>query len=126
MKVLTLTGPVARKAACQFVLSAPEGWTVKIGEPGRTLEQNALLHAELSEISEKLKWGGEFQDIETWKRLLTAAWMRATGQKVTLLPAVDGHGVDALYRRTSRMGKAEMIDLIEYVKAWKADQEEFA
>lgn len=123
--MLLLNNRTAREAACLRIYAAPDGYVVRITEPTRTLEQNALLHAELSEVAEKLIWAGEKQDVETWKRLLTAAWMRATGQKVTLLPAVDGHGFDALYRRTSHMGKAEMIDLIEYIRSWKADQEVF-
>lgn len=123
--ILKLNNPVARQAACTAVMNAPIGWVVRISEPTRSLEANALLHAELQEISRLVKWGGSLQDIETWKRLLTAAWMRATDRKVTLLPALEGGGFDVLYQRTSTLGKGEMSELIEYTKAWKADREEF-
>jgi hypothetical protein len=31
--------------------------------------------------------------------------------------------MDVLYKRTSTMSKAEMSELIEYIKAWKAENE---
>lgn len=119
--IYKLTGPAARTAAIKAISVAPEGWFCRITEPNRSLEANALLHAELQEVSERVQWAGEYLSVEDWKRLLTAAWMRATGQKVTLLPAVDGNGFDALYRRTSLLTKVEMNELIAYVQAWKAD-----
>jgi hypothetical protein len=92
-----------------------------LAEPTRNNDQNALLHAVLSDIAEQLEWAGEKRDLETWKRLLVAAWMRATGRNVTLLPAIDGQGFDALYQRTSKLGKAECAELIDYVTAWAVD-----
>lgn len=123
--ILKLTHPQARQAAINAVMNAPEGWVMRLGEPTRSLEANALLHAELQEISGLVQWGGGFQDVETWKRLLTAAWMRATDRKVTLLPAIEGSGFDVLYQRTSTLGKGEMNELISYIQAWKADRPEF-
>lgn len=119
--ILKLTGKSARVAACEAVWRADDGWVVRITEPTRSLEASALMHAELQEVSERVQWAGQYLSVEDWKRLITAAWMRATGQKVTLLPAVDGNGFDALYRRTSLMTKGEMNDLIAYIQAWKAD-----
>ena len=87
----------------------------------RSLEQNDKLHATLQDISEQLQWSGQHLDVEDWKRLMTAAWERATGGHVRMFPALDGHGMDVLYRRTSRLTKQEMIDLIEYVTSWAID-----
>lgn len=125
MKTLVLTGQPARQAAIQAIAHCPDGMVFKLLEPTRSLEQNALLHAELSEISGKLRWAGEFRSIDDWKRLLTAAWMRATNRSAVLLPAVDGSGFDVLYQKTSTLTKAEMNDLLAYVQAWKADRPEF-
>lgn len=123
--IYTLTGDTARSAAIRAVSQAPDGWVVRITEANRSLEANALLHAELQEVSERIKWTNQYLSVEDWKRLLTAAWMRATGQTVTLLPSVDGNGFDAIYKRTSTLTKAEMSELIDYIKSWKADREEF-
>lgn len=56
-------------------------------------------------------------------RLLTAAWCRATGEPVTILPALDGHGVDLVPRRTSKLTKAECCELIEYITAWAVEHD---
>ena len=122
---LVLTGPLARQAAKRQIDEAPDGFECRISEPKRSLDQNALLHAELQEVSERMKWAGEFRSVDDWKRLLTAAWMRATDRKVVLLPAVDGSGFDVLYQRTSTLTKSEMTDLCAYIQAWKADRPEF-
>ncbi|MFO0452474.1 MAG: recombination protein NinB [Pseudomonadota bacterium] len=48
--------------------------------------------------------------------------MRATQQGgVLYVQSVDGQGMDVIYQRTSTMSKAEMSELIEYIKAWKAE-----
>lgn len=88
----------------------------------RSDAQNRLLHACLGEISKQIEWAGKKRDIDTWKRLLTAAWLRARGEHVEMLPAVDGHGVDIVFRRTSQLTKAECAELSEYVMAWAAEQ----
>ena len=113
----------ARTRAKEAIDQAPDGYIVRISPPKRSLEQNAKLHAELQEIAETIKWAGEYRDIEVWKRLLTAAWARCRSEPVQILPAVDGHGFDVLYQRTSDLSIKEMIDLIEYVQAWRAEHE---
>lgn len=84
----------------------------------RSVEQNAKLHALLHDISTQKQWAGRWLDIEAWKRLMVAAWERANGKPAEFYPALDGAGFDVVYRRTSRMNKNEMIELIEYVTAW--------
>lgn len=88
----------------------------------RSIEQNDKLHAILSDISKQHKWAGQFLDIEAWKRLMVAAWERANGHSAEFYPALDGHGLDVVYRRTSRMNKSEMSELVEYATAWAVEQ----
>lgn len=109
----------ARENAARAVLEAPEGYLVRITEPTRNLEQNAKLHALLSDISREQKWHGEYLDIEDWKRLLVAAWQRATQQPAKIVKALDGFGVDVLYKRTSTLTKSECAELIDYIEAWR-------
>lgn len=87
----------------------------------RSLAENAMLHALLGEIAKTVPWAGQKRDIETWKRLMTAAWLRARGQSVEVLPAIDGHGIDVVYTPTSTLTKAEAADLIEFVLCWSAE-----
>lgn len=113
----------ARANAKKAVEEAPDGYAVEVKPVKRTLAQNAKLHALLSDIARYLEWAGKRRDVEVWKRLLTAAWLRARGEPLEILPAIDGHGVDIVFRRTSELTKNEMIELIEYIQAWAIDQE---
>jgi hypothetical protein len=121
--VYALVSPHVRSNAARAVMEAPENWLVEIKPRNRSLEQNALLHELLGQISNAMKWAGQSQDIETWKRLLTAAWCRARGEPTVILPAVDGQGVDIVFRRTSELNVTEMSELIEYIQAWMVDHE---
>lgn len=94
---------------------------VEVKRRKRSLAENAMLHALISRISAQMEWAGSKRSVEVWKRLLTAAWLRARGEQVEILPALDGHGVDVVFRRTSELDRKECADLIEYVLWWAAD-----
>lgn len=121
-KYFILAHDIARSNAKIAVGEAPEGYAVEIKPITRSLAQNAKLHALLTDIAKSLEWAGARRDVETWKRLLTAAWLRARGEPIEMLPAVDGHGVDIVFRRTSELSVNEMIELIEYIQAWAVDK----
>lgn len=87
----------------------------------RSSPQNAKLHAILGEVADQCEWAGQKWDAEVWKRLMTAAWMRSNGERVLVVPALDGAGVDICFRATSKLTKAECSDLLEYVSAWAAE-----
>ena len=88
----------------------------------RMSEWFVQFEAKLRDIAKSREWAGRKWDVEDWKRLLTAAWLRARGGHPVVVPAVDGAGFDVLYRRTSELSKAEMTGLIEYVHAWCATE----
>jgi len=122
MKIcFVLSHQTARANASTACMSAPDGYVVTISEPKRNLDQNAYLHAAISEVAKKVPWAGRLRDVETWKRLLTAAWLRARGESIEFLPALDGHGVDVVFRHTSKLTKLEFSELIEYINACKAE-----
>jgi hypothetical protein len=125
-RFIILAHQEARRRALQAVAEAPEGYVVRIAPPKRNSDINAALHATLAEIAERVLWVGQRHDIETWKRLLVAAWSRATGERTMILPALDGHGVDIVFRRTSKMTQAEVRELLAYIEAWRAERPEFA
>lgn len=97
--------------------------TLEIRPEKRSDAQNRLLHACLSEISKQVEWASAKRDVDTWKRLLTAAWLRARGEHIEMLPAIDGQGFDIVFRRTSQLTKAECAELSEFVMAWAADND---
>ncbi len=87
----------------------------------RTDAQNRLLHGWIGQIAKQMEWAGKKRDPDTWKRLLVAAWLRARGEHVEILPALDGHGVDVVFRHTSKLTRAECADLSEFVMCWAAE-----
>lgn len=117
-------GYQAIKQAWEFA----KGWLVAGGKrlvlevrpETRSDRQNRLLHALLDYISKNMEWAGKKRDTETWKRLMVAAWCRAKNEQVEILPAIDGHGVDIVFRKTSKLTIAECADLIEFIFAWCA------
>ena len=86
----------------------------------RSTQENRLLHALIGEIARQKEWGGKKHDTEVWKRLLVSAWCRARGDQITILPAIDGQGVDIVPVRTSKLSVAECAELITFVQAWAA------
>ena len=123
----TLTGPESLaildrlRSWLRPRLQAGERFTLSVDEERRNLSQNAKLHSLLGEIAAQKEWAGKKWDAHDWKRLMTAAWMRANGKQASVIPAIDGYGFDVLYDHTSRLSKAEMSDLIEFVVAWCAE-----
>lgn len=126
---LALWEPVQAHKAISEAYRHAKAWlmaghrlTLEIRPEKRSDAQNRLLHACLSEISKQAEWAGAKRDVDTWKRLLVAAWLRARGEHVEMLPALDGHGVDIVFRRTSQLTKAECAELSEFVMAWAAER----
>lgn len=104
-----------------WLMAGDKRLTLEIRPEKRSDAQNRLLHACLSEISKQVEWAGAKRDVDTWKRLLTAAWLRARGEPIEMLPALDGKGVDIVFRKTSQLSKAECAELSEFVMAWAAE-----
>ena len=130
---LPLINPVQAHQAIETAWRHAKAWlmaghrlTLEVRQEKRSDAQNRLLHACLSEISKQVEWAGAKRDVDTWKRLLTAAWLRARGESVEVLPAIDGHGIDVVFRHTSKLTKAECAELSEFVMAWAAERGVYA
>lgn len=123
LRLFILSHDSARDGVARFAHAAPPGTVVRFTEPVRNAEINAALHAKLGEIAATRQWAGMHHDLDTWKRLLVAAWSRAAGESAVMLPALDGHGVDIVWRRTSQMTQAECRDLLAYIECWQAETE---
>lgn len=84
----------------------------------RSSEHNARLHATINWVSKNVEWAGSMQSLDRWKRLFVAAWERARRTEVEHLPAIDGDGIDVVYRSTTELSGRETADLITYIYAW--------
>lgn len=114
-RILKLTGEVARVAACNAVMVAPDGWVVSIAEPNRTLDQNAAQWPYLEAFAKQkqLCINGQMQWVtaDDWKDVLTGCWngemrMAAFDGKVIMLP-----------QRTSKMSKKVFSTWMEFLVA---------
>lgn len=106
----------ARRRALQAVENAPEGYAVVVKPPTRNLEQNALLWALLTDVSEEVIWHGRKLSPEAWKHVFSSSLKRQD-----VVPGLDG-GFVVLGLSTSQMSKAEFSDLIELIHAFRAQQ----
>jgi hypothetical protein len=91
----------------------------------RTPEQNDAFHALMQDISEQLEWpkgSGIKRDIRTWKQLLSAAYERTKDRHAEVLPAIDGHGIDVVYWHSSRRGKRDMSQFLDFVSAFAVEE----
>jgi hypothetical protein len=115
-KTWIITGEDARKAICRAVLVEPEGNAATLGDPTRTLEQNAAQWPWLEGFAQQVEIpiNGEKMkvDNETWKEIMTACFREeqmkfATWQGKTIL----------LPQHTSTMGKRVFSEWLEWLIA---------
>lgn len=100
------------------LLLAGHRLVLEIRKATRSTEQNRLLHSRIGDVAKHVPWAGNKRAPEVWKRLLTAAWLRARGESIEILPALDGHGVDVVFRHTSELTVAECVELSDFIMAW--------
>ena len=121
-RVFRLAHAEARAGAAQCIASAPDGYIVEVREPTRNLEQNALLWVLLEAFSKQLQWpvNGAMvrMSADEWKDVLTAAFRNET-QRVAM--GLNG-GMVILGMRTSKMGKKQFAEFIEFVQSVAADR----
>lgn len=122
MIVLKLTGEAAKKAACRHVLSAPEGFVFRLGEPSRNLDQNAAQWPILEAFAQQIEWpiNGKLQKItaDDWKDVLTCAFRN---EQPRVAQGIDG-GMVLLGQRTSKFGKREFSDWLDFLNSVASDK----
>lgn len=109
MQTIILHGKSQRDFAKRLIDLAPQDAVVKIAAAGRTLSQNDRLWAMLSDVS-RAKPEGRKHTPEVWKAL----FMSACGHAVQFENGLDGTPFPVGFR-SSRLTKAQMSDLIEFV-----------
>jgi hypothetical protein len=110
--VVTLSTPYARSKAHSLIVQAPDGYVCRVEPPKRTGDQNDKLWAMLTDIC-RAKPQGRRMTPDQWK----AVFMSACGYEVQFLNGLDGQPFPAGFR-SSRLSKAQMSELIEFVTAW--------
>ena len=116
MSYFILAHDQARQRAQQAIQTAPEGFVVRISEPTRNKEQNALMWSLLTQVSKQVVWHGQRLSAENWKDVFSASL-----KKQQVVPGLDG-GFVVCGQSTSKMSKALFSELCELIFAFAAQQ----
>lgn len=111
-QTVILSNPVARSQAHRLVDAAPHGAILAVKEAKRTIDQNSLMWALLSDVS-RSKPQGRCMTPERWK----AAFMQSYGHAVQFENDLEGRPFP-IGHSSSRLSKQEMSELIEFILAW--------
>ena len=114
-QTVIIRGDVQRALAKAIIDRAPINAVVTVKEGTRTLDQNAKMHAMLSDIS-RAKPQGRKHTPEVWKALM----MKACGHQVQFVLGIDGEPFPVGFR-SSRLTKSQMSDLIEFIYQFGAE-----
>jgi hypothetical protein len=109
--LLVLDTPEVRAKAVHWIGKAPEGTRVEFKASKRTLPQNDMLWALLTEVSQQLDHGGTKYETGQWK----AIFLHAFGREVSFLPSLDRKTFLPLELSSSDLSKDEMTDFIEFI-----------
>jgi hypothetical protein len=122
MSKFVLVHSLARRRAMDAVANAADGYTVTVKEPTRSLDANAAMWPILQAFSDQLVWpvNGSMTKLEPeeWKDILSAAFK---GEAMRLAMGLNG-GVVMLGLRTSKMGKRQFSEFLEFLFATAADR----
>lgn len=115
--LLTLHTEEDRKRARTYVNSAPPGTRVEFKSVKRSLPQNDLMWAMLTDISAQKEHFGRKYTPEVWKLLM----MDGLGREMKFVPSLDGSTVVPLGQSSSDLSREEMTALIDFIQCWGAE-----
>ena len=114
--LIVLNTPEARKTATTWIAKAPDGSRVEFKAPKRTLPQNDLMWAALTDVaSQKTHYGNKYTPDE-WKVI----FLHAIGREVKFIPALEGAAFIPWGQSSSDLSVKEMVDLLDFIFAWGA------
>lgn len=115
-QTVILNSDYRRMQAHRLIEQAPQGAVLNIQPAKRTIDQNSLMWALLSEIS-RAKPNGRMLTPDVWKAL----FLHALDHSQRFEQALDDKGMVPVGFRSSRLTKAQFSDLIEFIYSWAAE-----
>lgn len=97
--------------ARHYIDIAPPGTVVKFYAPKRTLPQNDKMWAMLTEVSQQATLRGNKKTPEKWKLI----FMQACGHEIKFEEGLDEGVFFPIGHSSSRLSKNHMIQLIEFI-----------
>ena len=115
--LLILASQRERDTAHAWISKAPVNTRVMFKQPKRSLDQNALMWARLTEIARTVEWYGQKLSADDWKDVFSASL-----RKARVVPGLDPGSFVPLGMRTSDMSKEEMGQLLDLIDAFAAER----
>ena len=116
-----LRSPEIRSRACQLVAGLPvdqdKPLVIEIKEMTRSLAQNSMLWACLTDIAEQVVWHGKKLTSEDWKCLFSASLEKQRAE-----PGLDG-GFVVMAVSTRKQSQKWFSDLFELMHAFGAEHD---
>jgi hypothetical protein len=109
--LLILKTPQVREKAMDWIRRAPVGTRVEFKASKRSLPQNDLLWALLTDVQAQMKARSVDYSTDQWKVILLHAW----GREVEFLPSLSGDTFIPYGQSSSDLSKEEMTDFIEFI-----------
>lgn len=116
-----------RRRAANAVMSAPDGYEVRVTEPKKKREQEEKYHAMIGDIARQVEHIGRKWHADDMKRILVdefAEEMRLAGTPLhhdgRVIPSFDGRRIVQLGIQTSNFYVKEAAQFIEYLFAFGA------
>lgn len=116
--LLVLDGDEDRRKAVHWIGKAPAGTRVEFKASKRSLPQNDLMWALLTEFSQQFQHNGKKYDPTEWKSI----FLHAFGREISFLPSLDGKTFLPIEMSSSDLSKQEMTDFIEFILKESADR----
>jgi len=107
----------ARRRAMSAVADAPEGYTVKVAPPGRTLSQNSMVHPVVENLARLLERPTDKESLRQLRYLLLEQWMHETDRPPQFQRSFDGMRWVSVNKGTSDLDKPDCTEFIEWMLA---------
>lgn len=109
--LLVLETPADRGKAVHWITKAPVGTRVEFKASKRTLPQNDLMWALLTDFAQQFAHNGKKYEPSEWKCI----FLHAFGREISFLPSLDGRTFLPIEMSSSDLSKQEMTDFIEFI-----------
>jgi hypothetical protein len=106
-----------RNLAARWAMNVPYGSRIEFKKPRRSLPQNDLLWARLTDIAQQIEWHGQRLSPADFKDMFTASL-----RKARVVPGIDPGSFVLLGLHTSDMDKEEMTALLDLIEAFGVER----
>lgn len=115
--LLVLRTDTDRRKATEWIHRAPPMTRVEFRRAKRSVPQNSLLWARLTDIANQVEWYGQKLTAADWKDMFTASL-----RKARVVPGLEPGSFVLLGLHTSDMSKEEMTMLLDLIDAFAAER----